>query len=161
MYLIPRNPDEIRHMKNLIIIVAISALIFSCEKTNNFPTFDNMDVTSEFVLNNAIIISQGDCAGDLESHTYICFESVLSESRCPEGVQCFWQGNAEARFKFTKSDEAPVFFNLNTYPGFTTDTIIDGYKFTLKALTPYPNIKNIILPRTYRAEIEIEKEVIK
>jgi hypothetical protein len=145
-------------MKKLTAIVAISAFIFSCEKGSNFPTYDNMDVTTQFVLNNAIIISEGNCAGDFQTNTYICLQSVLNDSRCPEGVQCFWQGNAEARFKFIKTDEKPIFFNLNTYPGFTNDTIIGGYKFTLKALTPYPSIKNITLPRSYKAEIEIEKE---
>lgn len=144
-------------MKKLIIIASLSAFIFSCEKTSNFPTYENMDVTSEFVLNNAIIISEGDCAGDLQAQTYICFESIVGDSRCPEGVQCIWQGNAEAKFKFVKTDETPVFFSLNTYPAFTTDTIIGEYKFTLKAVTPYPNIKNIVLPRAYKAEIEIEK----
>jgi hypothetical protein len=44
--------------------------------------------------------------------------------------------------------------------GFTNDTIIGGYKFTLKNLTPYPSIKNTILPKAYKAEIDIEKETI-
>lgn len=145
-------------MRKIIIITAIVTFMFSCEKSNNFPTYDNMDITTQFVLNNAIIISEGNCAGDLQTHTYICFQSVLNDSRCPEGVQCFWQGNGEARFKFIKPNEAPFFFNLNTYMGFTNDTIIGGYKFTLKALTPYPSIKTIILPKAYKAEIEIEKE---
>ena len=145
-------------MRNLIIIVTLSIFIFSCEKTDNFPKNDNMDVTAEFVLNNAIILSEGDCAADLQTGTYICFESIRGDSRCPEGVQCFWQGNAEARFKFTKADETPLFFSLNTYQGYTTDTIIGGYKFTLKAVTPYPNIRTILVPRSYKAEIEIEKK---
>jgi hypothetical protein len=145
-------------MKNLIIIIAISAFIFSCQKSTDYPTFENMDVTSNFILDNAIIISQGDCAGDAQSKIYICLDSVLNDSRCPQGVQCFWQGNAEARFKFVKSDDAPVFFNLNTYPGFTNDTIVGGYKFTLKAITPYPGGIEILKPKFYKAEILIEKE---
>ena len=148
-------------MRNLIIIIALCIFIFSCEKTNSFPKNDNMNVTTEFVLNNAIIISEGDCAGDLQTRTYICFESITGDSRCPEGVQCIWQGNAEARFKFTKADETPLFFSLNTYKGYTNDTIIGGYKFTLKAVTPYPNIRTILVPRNYKVEIEIEKENIK
>jgi hypothetical protein len=145
-------------MKKLIIIATVAAFIFSCEHSINYPTYQNMDVTSEFVLNNAIIISEGDCAGDLQNHTYICFVSVLSDSRCPQGVECFWQGNGQTRFKFVKAGEEPVFFNLNTYTGFTNDTIINGYKFTLKSLKPYPDIKKVILPKAYKAEIEIEKE---
>ena len=146
-------------MKKLIIIVTIGVFIFSCEKSNNFPKFENMDVTTGFLLDNAIIISEGDCAGDFETNRYICLVSVLNDSRCPEGVQCIWQGNAEAKFKFSKYDENPVFFNLNTYPGFTNDTIIGGYKFTLKNLTPYPSVINTI-SKPYKAEIDIEKETI-
>ena len=96
-------------MKKILIIVIKISFIVSCEKSNNFPTYDNMDVTTGFVLNNAIIISEGDCAGDFETNTYICLVSVLNDSRCPEGVQCFWQGNAEAKFKFTKPDEILLF----------------------------------------------------
>ena len=145
-------------MKNLIIIVAVTAFIFSCQKTTDYPTFQNMDVTGTFVLDNSIIISQGDCAGDMQTKTYICLDSVQNDSRCPRGVQCIWEGNAEARFKFVKSDDAPVFFSLNTFHGFTNDTIIGGYKFTLKAITPYPGSIEILTPRVYKAEILIEKE---
>ena len=145
-------------MKNLIIIVSITAFIFSCQKTTDYPTFQNMDVTGTFVLDNSIIIAQGDCAGDMQTKTYICLDSVQNDSRCPLGVQCFWQGNAEARFKFVKSDDVPVFFNLNTFLGFTNDTIIGGYKFTLKAITPYPGGVETLTPKAYKAEILIEKE---
>jgi hypothetical protein len=147
-----------RSMKKLIIIAIVAAFVFSCEHSTDYPSFQNMDVTSEFVLNNAIIISEGDCAGDMQNHTYICLVSVLNDSRCPLGVECFWQGNAQTRFKFVKSGEEPFFFNLNTYLGFTNDTIIGGYKFTLKSLNPYPDIKKPIFQRDYKAEIEIEKE---
>jgi hypothetical protein len=145
-------------MKRLIIIFSVIALMFSCEKGNNIPTFDNMDVTSEFVLDNSIIISAGDCAGDPQTHTYICFDSVLNDSRCPEGVQCIWAGNAEVKFRFVDADKEPLFFNLNTLTSFTNDTIVGGYKFTLVALNPYPAIKDILQPRNYKAEIRIEKE---
>jgi hypothetical protein len=147
-------------MRNLAIICTISVLIFSCEKSINFPTGENMEVTSGFVLNTAIIISEGYCAGDLQTHTYICLESVLNDSRCPIGVLCIWEGNAQARFKFIKSDAVPLFFNLNTNTGFTNDTIVGGYKFTLKSLNPYPEINKIILPKSYKAEIEIEQVTI-
>lgn len=145
-------------MKNLILIVAITTFIFSCQKSTDYPTFENMDVTGTFVLDNSIIIAQGDCAGDVQSKIYICLDSVLNDSRCPRGVQCIWEGNAEARFRFVNSDDAPVFFNLNTHLGFTNDTIIGGYKFTLKAITPYPGSIEILKPRVYKAEILIEKE---
>ena len=117
-----------------------------------------MDVTSGFVLNNSIVLSEKDCAGDAATHTYVCFESVLGDSRCPEGAECIWAGNAEAKFRFVKNNDNPVFFNLNTNLSFTNDTIVGGYKFTLKAINPYPSLKEIDQSKAYKAEIEIEKE---
>jgi hypothetical protein len=143
-------------MKTLLITFTILTFIFSCQKGINFPLFENMDVTSEFVLNNSIILEEKDCAGDSKTNTYVCFESVLSDSRCPEGAECIWAGNAQAKFRFVKANENPVFFNLNTNLSFTNDTIVGGYKFTLKALNPYPSLKDLNLPKSYKAEIEID-----
>lgn len=139
-----------------MIIAASVAFMFSCEKSADIPGQEDMDVTQVFDLENSIILSQGDCAGDFETNTFLCFEEVLNDSRCPEGVQCFWAGNAEVKFKFVSSVDDPLFFSLNTHPGFTSDTIVGGYKFTLVKLDPYPTVKNIILHKTYKAEIEIE-----
>jgi len=144
-------------MKKLLAIFATLTLLFSCQKGINLPLLDNMDVTSDFVLNNSIILSEKDCAGDAAIHIYVCFESVLGDSRCPEGAQCIWAGNAQVKFRFVKDNDNPVFFNLNTNTSFTNDTIVGGYKFTLKTLNPYPSLKDINLPKAYKAEIEIEK----
>lgn len=145
-------------MKNLTIIILIIIVTLSCQKRINYPLFNNMEVTSELALNTSIILAEQDCAGDAQAHTYVCFESVVGDSRCPEGAECFWAGNAEVKFRFVKENENPVFFNLNTNPSFTNDTIISGYKFTLKALEPYPALKTLHLPKSYKAEIEIERE---
>ena len=51
-------------MRKLIFIFTILALMFSCQKGINFPLYENMDVTSEFVMNNSIILAEKDCAGD-------------------------------------------------------------------------------------------------
>ncbi len=115
-----------------------------------------MDVTSEFVLNNTIILAEKDCAGDTGTKTYVCFESVLSDSRCPEGAECIWAGNAQVKFRLVTASDNLLFFNLNTNTSFTNDTIVGGYRFTLKALNPYPSLKDINLPKAYKAEIEIE-----
>jgi len=144
-------------MRKLISIIATLTLLLACQKGINSSLPENMDVTSEFVLNNSIILSQNDCAGDAATHTYVCFESVLGDSRCPEGAQCIWAGNAQVKFRFVKNNDNPVFFSLNTNTSFTSDTIVGGYKFTLKALNPYPSLQDMNLPKAYKAEIEIEK----
>ncbi len=145
-------------MKGLITIFVITALFFSCEQTDKLPTFDNMDVKSGFVLNKEISLGLKECAGDTQTHTYICLDSIVSDSRCPTGVVCIWEGNAKARFKFAMRDDIPVFFDLNTFHGFTNDTTIGGYKFTLIDVYPYPGVKYILQKMDCRAVIKIEEE---
>lgn len=117
----------------------------------DFENFNNL------ILNDTIDLSYGDCLNDPENQMYICLDSVLNDSRCPTGVECFWEGNALVRFKFERFNEKPVLFNLNTHRGFTTDTIVDGYKFTLIGLRPYPSIKHRIEQKDYKAEIIVNK----
>lgn len=42
------------------------------------------------------------------------FVSVLEDSRCPVGVDCFWEGNAKIQIKLDKSNEKSTAFELNT-----------------------------------------------
>jgi len=62
------------------------------------------------------------------------------------------------RFKFEKYNSPSLFFNLNTYRGFTNDTIIDSYKFTLLGLSPHPSVKPGTRPKDFKAELLIEKQ---
>ncbi len=42
------------------------------------------------------------------------FISVTEDSRCPEGTNCIWAGNAKIRIKASKSKGASKTFELNT-----------------------------------------------
>jgi hypothetical protein len=95
--------------------------------TNNYASvvITELDKFDELIFNDTIELSFRDCLYNQEDSIYICLDSVLSDSRCPTGVNCFWEGNAEVRFKFEKFNEEPVLFNLNTHRGFANDMIID------------------------------------
>jgi hypothetical protein len=117
----------------------------------DFENFNNL------ILNDTIILSYRDCLYDPEDKIYICLDSVLNDSRCPTGVYCFWEGNAEVRFKYEKINNGSVLFNLNTHTGFTNSTIVDGYKFTLIGLSPYPSVKHRTTQKDYKAKLVVEK----
>ncbi|MEW6211959.1 MAG: hypothetical protein AB1631_26625, partial [Acidobacteriota bacterium] len=44
----------------------------------------------------------------------IKFESVTDDSRCPQGVDCVWSGNAEAVFKVKSTGDEVATVKLNT-----------------------------------------------
>jgi hypothetical protein len=108
-----------------------------------------------FSINDTIELGYHECNLNTESQTYICLESVLNDSRCPTGAECIWAGDAQVRFKLVKADKEPVFFNLNTTRTFTNDTIINGYKFTLLNLSPYPSLLHHPEQKEYKAELGI------
>lgn len=104
-------------------------------------------------LNDTVELSYKDCLYDSEGQSYICLDSVVSDSRCPQGVVCIWAGEARARFKIEKYIGNPVFIDL--LEG-VKDTVINGYKFTFLKLLPYPTYGSQINPENYKARIVIK-----
>ncbi|MBV5282790.1 MAG: hypothetical protein JZU53_10210 [Paludibacter sp.] len=80
-------------------------------------------------------------------------DSILNDSRCPIGAQCFWEGNAEVRFKLSSLNSKTVMFNLNTANIFRKDTIIEGIKFKLIELNNQPDIMGRNSYQSYRVKI--------
>jgi len=129
-------------------------------ETNNYKDLYVIDYEdfNNIIFGDTISLAYNDCLYDPENQTYLCLDSVLNDSRCPTGVQCFWEGNATVRFSFEKYDNRPVVFDLNTYTGFTNDTIISGYKISLLGLNPYPAVNHKTDQDDYKAELLIEKK---
>ncbi len=92
----------------------------------------------------------------------ILFDSVLTDSRCPTGALCVWEGMAAARFRIlpTVKDTVSITLNIRGYTmradtarHLPLDTL--GYRFTLLQLDPYPSIGVTIHPGDYAATIRI------
>jgi len=71
---------------------------------------------------------------------------------------CIWAGMDTVRFKFQKYNEAPVYFNLMTPDPTYNSKIIDGFKFSLIDLTPYPSLKNHSDQGGYKAKLFVTVE---
>ena len=94
-----------------------------------------------------------DCLNGPENQVSVCLDSVFNDSRCPTGAYCIWAGNSTVRFKYEKYKNKPVIFDLNTNSQYRSDTIVDGYKFTLVGLSPYQAIGHQIIQKDYKAKI--------
>ena len=69
----------------------------------------------------------------------LSFDS-LSDSRCPNGAVCFWEGNASFRITVKSDSNESNSFKLNTYGKFLTDTVVNGLHYELIDILPYPKI---------------------
>src|SRR5512133_3191605 len=106
--------------------------IMACKSL--YPTYNYSNIfVSEFegfddlTFNNTIYLGYGACISDFGMRNTICFDSVLTDSRCPENVVCIWAGEAIVRFKFNTYGKESRWVDLHAG---TNDTIINGYKFS-------------------------------
>ncbi len=119
--------------------------LFGCKKN------DNSNINSDFL--NTVELKVGDCTASLDK-SYICFDSVLNDSRCPIGAECFWEGNAVIKVDFIK-DGIKHGIQLNTISSFQTDTTLDNLNISLIELNPYPDLKMISQLKDYKAKFTI------
>ncbi len=91
---------------------------------------------------------------DTRSKLSVKFVSVEEDSRCPEGANCIWAGNARITIKVRKSAGAWKSFELNTGRGPETITF-GGFELKLTSLTPTPKSDAPTDKRRYIATISI------
>jgi hypothetical protein len=135
-------------MKYLAIIILVM-FFFSCKKTNT--------TTEESKVQNTTIAVNTCHSFSTNSNFSICYDSLLTESRCPSDVVCFWQGVAVVKLTFTQNN-SNVLFKLSTLGSLGShyfppkDTTINGVNIKLLDVQPYPKfigsnneIKKVIL----------------
>jgi hypothetical protein len=87
----------------------------------------------------------------------VVFESVLEDSRCPEGVDCIWSGNAKIKIRSSKQKHAPAPIELNTNVGPKSSSYMD-YEIKLVALKPRPKADKPVQSNEYKATLIITKK---
>lgn len=85
-------------------------------------------------------------------------DSVLSDSRCPNGAECFWEGNAKVKLDLVVEGNYHHQFYLNTSGIFQRDTTIRGINYKLIELLPHPDIHTKYSYDAYRAKILATKQ---
>src|SRR5262245_33495409 len=85
------------------------------------------------------------------------FESVLADSRCPEGVDCVWSGNAKIKVRSNKQKQAPAALELNTNVGAGSSSYLN-YEIRLVALKPRPKADKAVPSNEYRATLIVTKK---
>jgi len=131
-------------MKKLLMLCICLVMFIACAKNKepeNFPQVVELQQRASKKVN-----------GDLS----IRFTAVLEDSRCPTGVQCAWDGNAEIMLELSGGDLETA--HLNTGPQFPRTEIYNGYTITLQELKPYPAEGESIEESDYTAVLSIDLE---
>lgn len=107
------------------------------------------------ILNDTNRVEVGQTLTNDDENITFTFNRVILDSRCPTGVDCIWEGNAELEFRFTNADSVEV-ANLNTSSRFNTSIEIFNYRIELIKLNPTP-IYNQAPPTDYSGHFRIVK----
>jgi hypothetical protein len=86
----------------------------------------------------------------------VVFESVVEDSRCPDGVDCIWSGNAKIKIRSSKQKQPPATTELNTDAGPKSSSYLN-YEVKLVGLKPRPKPDEAVRPQEYKAALIITK----
>lgn len=150
-------------LKNVFIIMALVAVLLVLQCSDKPTQQQHVKLGDMFTLTPGMAVEiQGE-------GLVLTFRSVLSDSRCPFGVLCFWQGVAEIEIKLdTKAgDSALVTLGVlggtryNAENPYFVDTL--GYQLSFLRLDPYPEHASLSRPMTppqpiseYQATLRID-----
>lgn len=112
-------------------------------------------------LGREFAVERGREVGISGERLTVRFVSVTSESRCPEGAQCVWEGYARILVRLVKEGEDTASVRLNTpdtlgeeYP---SKVEYHGYTVELVDLEPYPTVAEKDKAAEYVATLVVHK----
>ncbi len=102
------------------------------------------------------------CQGDrLDLGSYaVVFCEVVSDSRCPKGVECIWAGEAKVKLEFFEGDTS-LGTRIISSEGISLAETFKKGNFHLKGfeLSPYPDIREKTNPKDYTLWLRFSEEV--
>jgi len=128
-----------------ILLVLIGFSFTSCD-TNN-----SIEVSTK--LSDTITIGINEVYQHKQPNFSLQIDSILSDSRCPYGGECFWAGNAEVRMRLVVDNSNPILYELNTLQTFGQEIELNGVYFKLIDLIPYPDIHIKFGYQSYQVKI--------
>ena len=153
-----RNHDAIYHIFEILICCFVFAAIFSACGSPMSIASENKEVTMMTSLNTDFMLKIGKEAAIQEEDLLIRFVSVNKDSRCPKGVKCIWEGDAEVLLEVRKGREEIKTFTLHTSQRFNQAELFGSFRIKLISLIPYPEKNMEIKPESYVSTLFVAKE---
>ncbi len=90
------------------------------------------------------------------SRISVKFVSLVEDSRCPEGTNCVWAGNAKIKIMVSKAGRDPIILEVNTNNG-EKGGVYENYAIYLTELTPTPAANVRLNRNAYTATFSITR----
>lgn len=100
------------------------------------------------VLDVPFVLKVGESV-TVDERLMVAFNSIEGDSRCPQGVECIWEGDAEAGMWARVDSRDITSFVLHTHSAFDNSVKVGAYKITLLDVSPFPVYPKQIDPNDY------------
>ena len=145
-------------IKNILLLFLLLATGLSAhaQKPGDAPVIETtpmMEGTPPAPPEIAVKLGQSTTSAD---DLKVSFLSVDEDSRCPEGVNCIWAGNAKVSIQVSKTGAKPMTLALETQRQGEPQTYLN-YQIYLISLAPYPKDGVAINKADYVARVGISE----
>ena len=133
-------------MLRILSFALAVTLLVSCDK--------NESESTTYELGTAFTMHVGDtrlCNCDAPA---ITLDSIVSDSRCPDGAQCIWEG--EATVQLQMGEETLLLSTHVWQEGAQTTDTLGNFIYTLVEVLPYPTVNVPIPVADYEVELRVE-----
>lgn len=142
-------------MKVLMLFLLLSLLFSFCIDKENDGFLESEKVFSKNNSDSLIVELKVGGFVFIQNKFGLSFDAVLNDSRCPVGLVCVWEGNAEVKLRFFKEGEI-LSYTLNTYLS-PNELTYENYKIKILELLPVPKLDQKIEAENYRLKLLILK----
>jgi len=108
----------------------------------------------ELKLNETIDLKYSKLYCNASHGIRLSFDSIR-DGRCPIGALCIWEGNGAVKLHVQQSGQDSASFWLNTNPSFLNDTVVNGIRYELIDLLPYPELDKDYQLNDYTVQVLI------
>ncbi len=153
-----RNVGFNVYIFSTFVCLFIFMVLFSACSSSLGIASETREDASMASLNRDFLLKLGEGAVIQDEGLLIRFVSVKKDSRCPKGVKCMWEGDAEILLEVRKDRGKNKTLSLHTSQRFNRDEIIDSFRIKLISLMPYPEKDRDIKPEDYISTLIVEKD---
>ena len=108
-------------------------------------------------LGNRFNVRAGETAALAGDGLSLTFARLLTDSRCPTGVVCIWEGDAGIVIKAVHAAGAPADLELHTSSRFASKGSYRGHTVELLSVAPHPVAGQPVAFKDYCAEIRVTR----
>lgn len=124
-------------------VIMAAFLTIGCHQIATIPVFSNDNTPGNHpsvAVDREFKLKVDEVANLPQENLAIKFLRVEQDSRCPQGVQCFWPGQVKIAVSLVQDGEDLGEFILTKRPGQPDAAVFNanGYEFKLLKVNPYP-----------------------